>query len=86
MGAVGKLLVACTLPIFVGGCASFEFIQDPRIGALSKDRLPGLIKSLRCELATFYTANQFHRERLSELRRTLLCASSITCHWKRFWR
>lgn len=71
MGTTRKLLVGCMLPILVGGCASFEVIQDPRIGALSKDRLPALIKSLRCELATFYTANQYHRERLSYLRREL---------------
>jgi hypothetical protein len=71
MGASWKLSAACTLPIVVAACASFEVIQDPRFGALSKDRLPGLIKSLRCELATFYTANEFHRERLSQVRREL---------------
>lgn len=71
MGRAGKLLLVCASISFLGGCASFEVIQDPRIGALSKSRLPGLIKSLRCELATFYTANEFHRERLSDRRREL---------------
>ncbi|WP_284417292.1 hypothetical protein [Bradyrhizobium sp. SSBR45R] len=46
------------------GCASFEVIHDPRFGAVSKEHLPTLIKSVKCELQTFYTANNALRDEL----------------------
>ncbi len=38
-------------------CVSPYFIQDPQIGFVSREQLPHLIKSLRCELATYIAAN-----------------------------
>lgn len=66
LGAVGA--ASSTLSLFLAGCASFQIVSDPRIGALSRDRLPPLIKSIRCELATFYTADLEHRRALSRRR------------------
>jgi hypothetical protein len=57
-----------TLAFLLAGCASFQVVSDPRIGALSRERLPILIKSVRCELATFYTADLEHKHRLSARR------------------
>lgn len=50
--------------VWLSGCASFEVIHDPRFGAVSKEHLPKLIKSVQCELATFYTANGALRDTL----------------------
>lgn len=66
LGAVGAASGA--LSLLLGGCASFQVVSDPRIGALSRDRLPPLIKSIRCELATFYTADLEHKRALSRRR------------------
>jgi hypothetical protein len=63
---------ACSaLAYMLTGCASFEVVGDPRVGALGRDRLPILVKSVRCELAAFYTAELYHRHLLSAYRQTL---------------
>jgi hypothetical protein len=66
LGAVGA--ASSTLSFLLAGCASFQVVSDPRIGALSRERLPSLIKSVRCELATFYTADLEHKRALSRRR------------------
>jgi hypothetical protein len=67
----GKALVVGGISILLTSCASFEVIQDPRFGALSKEQLPKLIKSLRCELATFYSVNRKLRLALDDKRTEL---------------
>jgi hypothetical protein len=66
LGAVGA--ASSALSLFLAGCASFQVVSDPRVGALSRDHLPPLIKSIRCELATFYTADLQHKRALSRRR------------------
>lgn len=39
------------------GCADPRFVHDPQIGYFDKSQLPPLLKSLRCELATYIAAN-----------------------------
>jgi hypothetical protein len=39
------------------GCADPRFVHDPQIGYFDKTQLPPLLKSLRCELATYIAAN-----------------------------
>jgi hypothetical protein len=71
MYSAGKALVVGGISILLTSCASFEVIQDPRFGALSKEQLPKLIKSIRCELATFYSVNRKLRLALDDKRRQL---------------
>jgi hypothetical protein len=59
-----RALALCSAAGWVSGCASFEVIHDPRFGAVSKEHLPKLIKSVQCELETFYTANGVLRDEL----------------------
>ena len=39
-------------------CAGLNNVHDPQFGIVDRSLLPSLIKSLRCELITFYTANR----------------------------
>jgi hypothetical protein len=39
------------------GCADPHFVHDPQIGYFDRTQLPLLLKSLRCELATYVAAN-----------------------------
>ena len=71
MYRAGKALVTGGILILLASCASFEVIQDPRFGAMSKEHLPKLIKSIRCELATFYSVNRRLRLALDDRRRQL---------------
>lgn len=41
----------------LGGCASPYFVHDPRTLVLDRAEVPRLLKSLRCELATYIAAN-----------------------------
>lgn len=43
--------------VSLAGCADPHFIHDPQIGYFSKSQMPPLLKSLRCELATYIAAN-----------------------------
>jgi hypothetical protein len=43
------------------GCASLALIHDPQTGVISRDEVPRFLKSVRCELSTFYQANLFRR-------------------------
>ncbi len=43
---------------FLSGCASLNLIHDPEFGALSQEEVIPLLKSLRCEMLTFYDANR----------------------------
>ena len=43
------------------GCASLNLIHDPQTGIISRDEIPRFLKSVRCELSTFYQANLYRR-------------------------
>lgn len=49
-----KAMVAPLAALQVASCASPYYVHDPKFGLVSNDQLPGLIKSLRCELVTYY--------------------------------
>jgi hypothetical protein len=51
-GAVAAILVLCN------GCASPYFFHDPQLGWISAEQVPDILKSVRCELVTFYEANR----------------------------
>jgi hypothetical protein len=71
MYCAGKALAMGGVLLLLTSCATFEVIQDARFGALSKEQLPKLIKSIRCELATFYSVNRKLRLGLDDIRRQL---------------
>ena len=64
----GRVFFACCSSVVLASCASFEMIHDPRFGAVSKEHLPTLIKSVQCELETFYTGNGKLRDALIQQR------------------
>jgi len=61
MGAVvgipSKAVIVCALGIFGSGCTSVNLLHDPQFITLPRDEIPDFLKSVRCELITFYTAN-----------------------------
>jgi hypothetical protein len=73
-----RTLAFCSMSFWLSGCASFEVIHDPRFGAVSKEHLPKLIKSVQCELATFYTANGVLRDALRSERIKLAYQGATT--------
>lgn len=59
---------ACVAALFSASC-TLQNIQDPQFGLLDGHRvLPGLLKSIRCELITFYAANQARKRSLDWIR------------------
>jgi hypothetical protein len=56
----------CLLP----SCTSLRLIHDPQFGFVSSDQIPGLLKSVRCELKTFYAANAARRSANTYILRT----------------
>jgi hypothetical protein len=54
---MGRHIVACALGLNLAACASLDYIHDPQFVPLSREQVPGFLKSIRCELVTFYTAN-----------------------------
>ena len=73
-----RTLALCSMSGWLSGCASFEVIHDPRFGAVSKEHLPKLIKSVQCELETFYTANGALRDELKQERIQIARAGGTT--------
>jgi hypothetical protein len=62
---------ACVAALFLASC-TLQNIQDPQFGLLDGHRvLPGLLKSIRCELITFYADNQERRRSLDWIRNRL---------------
>ena len=50
-------LIAVAAAGFVASCASPYFVHDPQALVINREEVPRLLKSLRCELATFIAAN-----------------------------
>lgn len=48
---------ALAASIALGSCASPYFVHDPRTLVVDREEVPRLLKSLRCEMATFIAAN-----------------------------
>ncbi|MEI9805762.1 MAG: hypothetical protein WDN48_16885 [Pseudolabrys sp.] len=44
--------------LLLGACASPYYVHDPLSGYIGRDQVPPLLKSVRCELVTFYEANR----------------------------
>lgn len=57
----------------LGGCASLNYVHDPQTGVINRDEVPRFLKSVRCELSTFYHSNlirrTFFEERTAEAER-----------------
>ncbi len=49
-------------PHFLTGCAGLFFVHDPATGVISAGQIPNLLKSLRCELITFYQIQRVRRD------------------------
>jgi hypothetical protein len=71
---------ACGAAFFLASC-TLQNIQDPQFGMLSGEHvLPGLLKSIKCELLTFYTANGARRHDLDVIRNGLRGHPKPTIH------
>jgi hypothetical protein len=57
---VGGIAVWTTGSLMLAGCVSPNLIHDPQTGIISREQVPGFLKSVRCELATFYEANWYN--------------------------
>lgn len=62
MRGASRWLAIVLIPSFLCCCTSLFFVHDPTLGLLSVGQLPSFLKSLRCELVTFY---QIERTRKS---------------------
>jgi hypothetical protein len=54
---IGGVIAICAGAFAVGGCTSLFYAHDPQFGPMSRDQIPPFLQSLRCELITFYEAN-----------------------------
>jgi hypothetical protein len=54
MRSTVQILAIVVLPNFLISCTSLFFVHDPSTGVISAGQLPGFLKSVRCELITFY--------------------------------
>jgi hypothetical protein len=52
----------------LAACSTLDHIHSPQFGLLSSDQIPNLIKSVRCELVTFYAANAARKNELDAIR------------------
>jgi hypothetical protein len=48
------LFVVVLAASLLAGCTSLFFVHDPQSGLISAGQVPGFLKSVRCELITFY--------------------------------
>ena len=55
----------------LASCSTLQNIHDPQFGLLSRENIPALVKSIRCELTTFYAANAARKKKLDDLRNSL---------------
>lgn len=44
-------------PLWLSGCASPYFVHDPQVLLINRKEVPQLLKSVRCELATYVAAD-----------------------------
>ena len=51
---VARATVSCITATFLASCTSLFSVHDPQTGIISAGQLPDFIKSVRCELVTFY--------------------------------
>lgn len=61
MAFIRHTLVGTLSCALLGGCASLNLIHDPQTGIITRDEVPRFLKSVRCELSTFYQANLARR-------------------------
>lgn len=54
----GRTFFSSLFALWLGSCASLEYLHDPQFGFVSREQLPKFLKSVRCELVTFYDANR----------------------------
>jgi hypothetical protein len=63
--------IAMAVTLHLGSCASPYFVHDPQTLVVSREEVPRLLKSLRCEVATFIAVNN---------QRNLLFAAEAKLH------
>lgn len=64
--------IAAVAAIALASCSTLDNIHDPQFGLLSPDQVPELIKSVRCELITFYAANAARKRDLDKIRASIV--------------
>lgn len=58
MSALFRAAACCAVGSMLSACASLNHIHDPQFGVFSRQQVEPFLKSLRCELITFYDANR----------------------------
>lgn len=56
------------LALALGSCSTLDYVHDPQSVALDRQHLSSLLKSIRCELTTFYAANDARKRWLDRQR------------------
>lgn len=51
----------------LGGCTSLYFVHDPQSGLITAGQIPGFLKSIRCELVTFYEIERRRKTAYADL-------------------
>jgi hypothetical protein len=52
-----RIAPVCVIGTLLASCTSLNLLHDPQTGVIGRDQIPGFLKSVRCELKTFYEAN-----------------------------
>jgi hypothetical protein len=57
---LSRSAVGCAVSVLLSSCASLDLIHDPQTGVIDRSQVRGFIKSVRCELKTFYELNSYN--------------------------
>lgn len=63
MCKISRAAACAGICLAMAGCTSLYYIHDPQTGVITAGELPNFLKSVRCEVVTFY---QIERERRKE--------------------
>jgi hypothetical protein len=55
---IGYRLAVLPATLFLASCAALNAVHDPQSGLITRAQVPKLLQSVRCELITFYDANE----------------------------
>ncbi len=65
-----RALAPLTMSVALMSCTSMYYIHDPASGVISAGQLPDFLKSIRCEMVTFYEIERSRKAAYDKLRKS----------------
>src|ERR1700674_1482119 len=64
-----EIAAVCVVSVLLNSCASLNYIHDPQFWVMNREQVPAFLKSIRCELITFYVANRQRQKLFDDTRK-----------------